>query len=84
MLHCVITGLSQDTTIDRARGRVQISEVVMDMGASSLASFQHPPTDHNQDPIWNKATLGRSLLSIPLHVSIRCQITAEDSIYTTE
>lgn len=84
MLHCIVTGLSQDTALSRARGRVQISEVVMDMVASSLASFQHPPTDHKQDPIWGKAALDRSLLRVPLHTSIKCQITAEDSIYTTE
>lgn len=60
MLHCIITGLSQDTAIDR--GRVQISDMDMDLVVSSLAHFQHSPTDHNQDPIWGKAALDRPLL----------------------
>lgn len=58
--------------------------MVMDMVASFFASSQHPPADHKQDPIWGMAALHRSLLRVLLHMLIRCQITAEDSICTTE
>lgn len=68
MLHYIVTGCTGHCS-RQGQDREQVSE--MDVVASSLAS-------------WNKATLDRSLLRVPLHESIRRQITAEDSIYTTE